>query len=1062
MSNKKPRGSQITITDELAQYIARLGLLATNIRSTAFANITDLVCEGEIEGFANADPLKSTYLDETPIRNPDGSDNFSGVQLDYRTGTQSQTYMRSSSEVQDDVFVNVKATFASPVTRQITNAAIDAAVVKLTTPSLTYVNQTTGEINGNSVAYKIQLQSNGGGYVDVVSSELIGKSTSQYQRSHRIELTGSAPWDIRVVRVTADPVTDYDSNLLYFDSYTEVIDVKLAFPNSAVVSLKVDAAKFSNIPRRAFDVKMLKIRIPSNATVREDGSLTYSGSWDGTFQTAWSSNPAWCFFDLVSSERYGLGTFIPESQIDKWSIYSVGVYCDELVDNLLGGTEPRFSCNIYLQSQNAAYQVIQDMTSIFRGMSYWANGSLSVVQDSPSDPVYLYTQANVAEGNFNYSGASRRAKHSVALVAWNDPSDFFRQKIEMVEDQDAIASMGVVKTQVTAVGCTSRGQAHRVGKWILFSEQNESEIISFTTGIEGAVARPGQIVNVADSNRSGRRTGGRISTATTTSVTIDSDPDDSYVGATIFVLLANNTVESRVIDTQNGRVFTVVTPFSTAPASQAIWMISSDEVEVQSFRILNVATNKSGEVEISGIKHIPDKYSAVEDGTQLEERTFTTLTENPDTPEDLLVTENLFNSITGVRNKVTLSWTHVQGVSGYAVKYQKDEENFVNLPPTFINEVEILDITPGTYKFVVYSVSFLGKLSTPASLTQVVYGKTAAPNNVSNFSMFPGTNNSAQLTWTQSTDLDVLVGGSVRIRHTPRITGQTWGSSVDVVDFVAGSDTFATVPLLYGTYMAKFVDSSGNESVTESIIVTTIPIPQDLNVVEFIDETIAPFGGTKTNTQYDSGLGGLILTDVTLLGTYLFQNTVNLGAVFSSDLTANIKVLAFDTGGDWDDDTSDIDDWVDIDGSNLSSVNAKLYVRTTEDDPAGSPTWTVWKPFFTGSYLARGFQFKLELESTSPTENICILDLDVTIDMPDRVENHSAIVSGAASYTLTFDHEFNAVPTIGITAHNMGTGDYYTISSKTAAAFTIIFKNSAGTTVSRTFDAIIKGYGLKG
>ncbi len=1332
MSDKRKiiRGSDVVFTkeqmDEIERQIERQNALGKTIRSTAYANIVDLVSEGEIQGLVNG--LKSVYLDETPIQNADNSYNFEGVTLATRNGTQSQTYIPGFTEVQDDINVQVKVTFSAPVTRQITNSNIDAVIVKITTPSLTLQNTTTGEIGGNSVLYKIQLQSNGGGYVDVISSELIGKSTSQYQKSHRIELTGASPWDIRLVRVSPDSVSIYDTNDIYFDSYTEVIDVKLTYPNSAIVSLKVDAAKFSNIPRRAFDLKGMKIRIPSNATVRADGSLSFTGTWDGTFQTAWSTCPAFCFYDILISDRYGLGQYIPSSQVDKWSLYAISVYCNELVSNGLGGTEPRFSCNIYLQSAESAYKVLQDMATIFRGMAYWSNGSIVATQDSPSDPSYLYTQANVIEGNFNYSGASRRAMHTVALVAWNDPEDFYRPKVEYVEDQEAIALYGVVKTQVTAIGCTSRGQAHRVGKWILFTEQNESEVVSFKTGVEGSVARPGQIVKIADSNRSGRRLAGRISASTLSSITVDSDPESSYVGMTLFTLLPTGVVEERTIDTQNGRVLTVTTPFSVEPST--IWMISTPTVEPQTYRILSVTEAKvSGEMEITGIKYVPEKYAAVEDGATLPERSYSIFKEIPPAPQDLLVTENLYNTAFGVKAKATLSWTHIPKAVNYVVKFKKDSDNVISAGIVNINEIEFADVTPGTYTFLVYAVNPIGAISAPASITQVIYGKSAPPGNVLNFSMFPNAS-AAFFTWTKSTDLDVLVGGSVRIRHTPRLTGQTWGSAIDVIDFVPGSDTFATAPLLPGTYMAKFVDSSGNESAVEALALTTVPLPVGLNVVETITET-GSFAGVHSNTEFNPSLGLTLSTDVLwddldviddiegfldyqgniiAAGSYYFSITPDLGQVFTSNLTAYIKTLAFDTGLVIDDIQDLIDDWTDFDGANVAAVNAKLFVRTTEDNPndvvtrasigtyydyqgyvktaavdvarlnynplnlttfptlllesastnlftqsadlshtdwqpggnsnytrtpnvgvgpdgvngstlltvksgltsfstsapsqyltkaasvktytlslyvkdngagglrvrfffdagvanfingtfnlqtgtlvsassggtasspsgsianvghgwyrvtltgtsdtstilrtqifcgsttgssftgddikgtfvwgaqleeasavtsyiptttaavtraadtlVSSPTWTAWKPFLTGSYQARAYQFRIDLTSTSTNQNIAVEELSVTIDMPDRTEEHQDLVSGLVDpFHVDFDYEFNVVPAIGIITHNMISGDYYTMTNKTVSGFDIVFKDISNTVISRTFDVVVKGYGLKG
>lgn len=1056
------------------------------LRSRAYAQVVDLVSEGEIEGLVDGN--KSIFFDETPLENEDGSANFTGVTIETRNGTQEQTYLPGFTTVENDISVVVEVRKDSPVTRRITDSDVTAVRVRLLVPQLTNQSAETGDVNGAKIAFKIEVQSNGGGYVTVIDGsdgsgeEISGKTTGRYQRTYRLGLNTTAPWDIRVTRLTNDATHVNVQDKLYFDAYTEIIDAKLRYPNSAYIGIKIDASQFAQIPRRGYDLKGIKIRIPDNATVRADGSLTYSGTWAGTFQTAWCANPAWVLFDLLTSTRYGLGNYLPEDQVDKWSFYTTGVYCDSLVDDGDGGTEPRFTANLYIQSQEEAFKVIQDLSSIFRAMSYWSAGSVFVAQDSPSDPVYLFTQANVIEGAFSYAGSSARVRHSVALVTWNDPDDFYRQKVEYVEDADAIVRYGIVTTQVVAVGCTSRGQANRVGRWILYSEQNETETVSFRTGIEGAVARPGNIIKVADIMRAGTRMGGRIADATTTTVTVDSDIDSVDTGGwELSVMLDDGTLETKTVSGNVGRVVTVSSAFSSAPQAQNIFMLSSSDVEPQLFRVLSVVENIEGTFDITALAHSAEKYAAVENGMQLPERSISILSAIPDTPEDVVATESLFSSNGLVRTKVTISWTTVEGAGSYSVKYRRENGNWTIIPELFQNSVDVLDIEPDTYDFQVSSINSIGRKSIPASLSTILYGKTALPENVSNFSVFPN-GGAAFLTWTKSVALDVQVGGFVRIRHTPRTSGQTWGSSIDVIDFVPGSDTFATAPLLAGTYMAKFVDSSGNESETETLAVTSIPVPVGLNVVSTQTET-GVFGGTHSNTGFVTDLGLVLLSetlwddlgpvddltsvdfgsDVLGSGEYTFLNTVDLGSIFTSNLTAYIKTLAFDTGSNWDDVLESIDDWTDIDGSNVAAVNAKLYVRTTTDNPSGSPTWTEWKPFLTGSYLARGYQFKILLTSSLATENIAVQELSVTIDMPDRVENHMALSSGLVDpYHCAFDKEFNAIPAVGITTHNLSTGDYFTVTNKATSGFDIVFKNSAGTVVSRIFDYVVKGYGLKG
>ena len=518
-----------------------------SLRSKAYARVVDLISEGEIEGLV--DGLQSVYLDDTPIQNADGTTNFSGVTLETRDGTQQQSYVPGFSSVENEVPVGVEIKASQPVVRSITDPDVDAVRIKVSVGQLTNQDTTNGDLNGSAVSFSIDRQVSGGGFVEVINDTISGKTTTKYQRSYYVPLTGNGPWEIRVRRVTADSTSSAIQNKTYLDSYTEVVESKLRYPNSALVALRVDASQFSAIPRRSYDMKLLRVRVPVNY---DPGTRTYSGVWNGNFKIAWTDNPAWCFYDLVTSTRYGLGGYIPESQVDKWALYRVAQYCDQLVPNGLGGFEPRFTCNLYLQTREQAYKVVQDMASIFRGMVYWSGGAITVTQDAPSDAVYQFAPGNVVDGEFAYQGSSAKARHTVALVTWNDPDDFYRQKVEYVEDAAGIARYGIVQSDVVALGCTARGQAHRVGKWLLFSEQSESEIVTFRTGLEGAVVRPGDIIKVADPVRGGMRLGGRIAAATASTVTLDQElPAD--LPWRLSVVLPNGTVEERLVGPVSGR-----------------------------------------------------------------------------------------------------------------------------------------------------------------------------------------------------------------------------------------------------------------------------------------------------------------------------------------------------------------------------------------------------------------------------------------------------------------------------------------------------------------------------
>ena len=727
-----------------------------NLRSRAFAKVLDLVSEGEIEGLV--DGFKSVYLDDTPVQNPDGSYNFSGIAIYATNGTQAQSSIPGFGGVENEVIVNTQIKANQPVTRTISDADVDAIRVKISIPQLTFQNTSNGDLTGTDVTIAIDVQNNGGGFAQVVYDTVSGKTTTRYQRDYYIALPGSGPWEVRVRRITADSTAANVQNNTFFDSYTEIIESKLRYPNSALVALRVDSAQFANIPRRSYEMKLLRVKVPTNY---DPTTRTYSGVWSGSFKIAWTDNPAWVLYDLLTNTRYGLGSFIPEAQVDKWALYSIAQYCDQLVPNGFGGFEPRFTCNAYLQTQNEAYRIIQDLASVFRGMVYWASGAITVTQDAPADPVALFNTANVIDGAFHYAGASLKARHTVALVTWNDPDDFYRQKVEYVEDTEGIRRYGVVQTEVTAFGCTSRGQAHRVGKWLLYSEQSESETVTFKTGLEGAVVRPGQIIKVADPVRGGERLGGRIAAASSVSVTIDDDIERSLTGWTLSVMLPNGAVETKTVASKSGRTLVISGSFSQVPQANSIWVLSSTEVEAQLFRVITVTEGENAEFTISGLAHNPSKYNAIEQGWKLQERDITLLSSTPAAPTGLQVTESLYRVKNDALVLISVSWEQVFGAIEYQVSYRFNGGNFINLPKTASTSIEIREAQAGDYTFHVRAIGASNKLGPAATLSQTILGKLAPPDDVTGF-FIERRPTDLLLSWTANDDAD-LAGYEVRV-----------------------------------------------------------------------------------------------------------------------------------------------------------------------------------------------------------------------------------------------------------------------------------------------------------
>jgi predicted phage tail protein len=790
-----------------------------SLRSKAYARVVDLISEGEIEGLV--DGLQSVYLDDTPIQNADGTTNFSGVTLETRDGTQQQSYVPGFSSVENEVPVGVEIKASQPVVRSITDPDVDAVRIKVSVGQLTNQDTTNGDLNGSVVSFSIDRQVSGGGFVEVINDTISGKTTTKYQRSYYVPLTGNGPWEIRVRRITADSTSSAIQNKTYLDSYTEVVESKLRYPNSALVALRVDASQFSAIPRRSYDMKLLRVRVPVNY---DPGTRTYSGVWNGNFKIAWTDNPAWCFYDLVTSTRYGLGGYIPESQVDKWALYRVAQYCDQLVPNGLGGFEPRFTCNLYLQTREQAYKVVQDMASIFRGMVYWSGGAITVTQDAPSDAVYQFAPGNVVDGEFAYQGSSAKARHTVALVTWNDPDDFYRQKVEYVEDAAGIARYGIVQSDVVALGCTARGQAHRVGKWLLFSEQSESEIVTFRTGLEGAVVRPGDIIKVADPVRGGMRLGGRIAAATASTVTLDQElPAD--LPWRLAVVLPNGTVEERLVGPVSGRTLTVTIPFSSVPQVDAIWMLASSIIEPQLFRVVSVAERDPGVHEVTALAHNPSKYAAIEEGLALQPRSITVLSDIPPPPTGLAMQESLYRVKDQAQVLVQVSWTEVQTAIAYRLSYRVAGGNFVSLPLTSANYAEIRDAQEGQYEFSLRAIGITRKESIPTTLSATVLGKTLPPSDVTGFTVQRRVSD-LMIAWDELQDAD-LSGYEVRVGpgwDNAQLVAKTSGTQMLHDQSAAGQYP----------YHIRAIDTSGNYSARVTTFVLNLLAPSTVRQFDVV------------------------------------------------------------------------------------------------------------------------------------------------------------------------------------------------------------------------------------
>jgi len=1070
-----------------------------SLRSVQYATILDLISEGEIQGLD--DGLKSVYLDGTPVQSSSGNDNFTGYTAAFRTGTQAQTYIPNLAGSESEKGVGTEVLNGTPVTRTITDSNVDRTRVTIQVPSLRQIED-DGDIIGFSARLQIQVQYNGGGYSTVVDDTISGKTTNAYQRDYLITLSGAFPVDVRVVRISPNEATIKKENKTIWTSYTEIIDEKLRYPNSALAYLRFDSRQFNNIPARKYLVRGIKVQLPSNATVdttTHKGRVTYSGVWDGTLGAAtWCADPAWCLYDLLTNTRYGAG--IPASSLDKFDFYNISQYCNELVNDGFGAQEPRFQCHMLLNSREEVYNVIQEFVSLFRGIAYYGAGAMVVLQDKPVDAQYLLGPSNVIDGNFSYSGSSQKTRHTTATVAYQSYDTLGEVEFEYVEDAAAIAKFGVINKDIRAMGCYSRGQAHRLGKWLLLAEQNLTETVTFGVSIDsGIVLRPGMVINIADPVKAGARRMGRIHAATTTSITID-DANltlDLTKAPTISVVLPTGNVELRAIQQQSGTTFTVTNAFSQAPDAQSAWLIETNDIEANQFRVISVTEGEGGVFSVTALAYNESIYAAIEADLTLEFRDISNLSALPDPPSSIKFTEHLYQEGQNILTAVDVSWiSPVQRVSGYKVEYRLDNNNWVLLD-TQTASIRLTGLKAGTLEVQIRSINTIGKIGNPAIETYEVVGKTAVPGNVQNLTIEPINANSARLRWDQTVDLDVKVGGRVHIRHNSLTDGTaTWSNSIDLIPAKSGAQTEAIVPLVEGEIIVKFEDDGGRQSAGETSVIVDFPDALGFLVVDTRreDQDTPPFQGAKTDVFYDEIFDALTLDgsdtiddvldvdaiysfdflgDVVSSGEYTFANTLDLGGNFALDLKRY-----FVTRGFYPNDTIDarvelMDLWTDFDGGVIDQVNAKLLFRATPYDPAGAPTWSDWQEFVNGTFNGRGFQFKAELISNNVSQNILVDQLGYEATFQRRTDqSQTTITSSAGATTVTYDHPFFAgtsvlggvnayPPSVGITAQNMQSGDYFQIGSVTGTNFVVTFYNSSNVAVSRNFTWTATGYGKR-
>ncbi|NTZ93959.1 DUF1983 domain-containing protein [Pseudomonas koreensis] len=671
-----------------------------SLRSTNLAKLLIAVGEGEFDSVPTDYDI---YLDNTPIRDASGNYNFPNVKWDWRPGSVDQTYIPGIPSVENETSLNIELRSDAPWVRSISNTQLSAVRMRFAWEALQRADD-EGNVGGYRIEYAVDLATDGGAYQQVLVDAVDGKTTTRYERSRRIDLpTATTGWQIRVRRLTPNQNSNKVADKMVIAGYTEVIDAKLRYPNTALLYIEFDAEQFTNIPAVTVKCKARRWMVPSNY---DPIQRTYTGTWDGSMKSAWTNNPAWITYGICTEERFGLGKRIKPFMVDKWELYRIAQYCDQLVPNGLGGQEPRFLCDMNLQGKADAWSLLRDISAIYRGMTYWAQGQLVMQADMPraQDIDYVFTRANVIDGKFSYGSASAKTRYTRALVSYDNPANNYDTDVIPFADLDLQRRYGDRPTELSAIGCTRASEAQRRGKWAILSN-SQDRTVSFKTGMEGVIPLPGHIIPVADSLLAGREVGGRISSASGRVVTLDRDTL-AKAGDRLIINLPGGRAEGRTVQSVNGRAVTVTTNYSEPPIAQLQWALDADDLAIPLYRVLRTKRTTEGDFEISALQFEPSKFAHIDTGARLEERPISVI---PITVVPAPASVSLTSTSSVVQGlsvaTMTISWPAVDGAVGYDVEWRKDSGNWIKLQRTGMTNVDVVGIYAGAYVARVRAVS---------------------------------------------------------------------------------------------------------------------------------------------------------------------------------------------------------------------------------------------------------------------------------------------------------------------------------------------------------------------
>ncbi|HHL0034524.1 TPA: host specificity protein J [Enterobacter mori] len=778
-----------------------------DLQSVAKAKILVALGEGEFAGQLTA---KDIYLDGTVLENADGSQNFSGVTWEFRPGTQAQKYIQGIPGTENEISVGTEVSSATAWTRTFTNTQLSAVRLRLKWPSL-FKQEDDGDLVGYSVNYAIDLQTDGGTWHTVLNTSVTGKTTSGYERSHRIDLPqAGSTWTIRLRKITADANSAKIGDTMMLQSFTEVIDAKLRYPNTALLYIEFDSSQFNgSIPQISCEPRGRVIRVPDTY---DPETRTYSGTWTGTFKWAWTDNPAWIFYDLVVSDRFGLGDRLTTANIDKWTLYQVAQYCDQMVPDGKGGsgTEPRYTCNVYIQERNDAYTVLRDFAAIFRGMTYWGDDQIVALADMPRDVDFTYTHANVIDGRFTYSSSTTKNRYTNALVSWSDPDNAYSDAMEPVFEQALVARYGFNQLEITAIGCTRQSEANRKGRWGILTN-NKDRVVTFNVGEDGNIPQPGYVIAVADRNLSGRELGGRISAVNGRVLTLDRAPDASAADRMI-VNLPSGVSQSRTIQSITGNKVTVTTAYSETPVSEAVWVIESDELYAQQYRVITVTDNNDGTFTIVGANHDPDKFDRIDTGAIIDQRPVSVIPPGNQSPPANIV----ISSFSVVQQNISVetmrvSWDQAQNAIAYEAQWRRNDGNWVNVPRSSTTSFDVPGIYAGRYLVRVRAIN-AAEISSGWGYSEekTLTGKVGNPPKPVGFIASENVVFGIELNWGFPANTDDTLKTEIQYS----LTG-TEDDAMLLADVPYPQRKYQQMGLKAGQifwYRAQLVDRSGNES----------------------------------------------------------------------------------------------------------------------------------------------------------------------------------------------------------------------------------------------------------